>query len=355
MKGLKAMSNKFNNMAFYIFTGMLVLAFLAVYPQGQLYAQNNDLENTTMDIAWSPDRTLLATANPSGQIRVWTQSGELLRTLSGHEILARSVAWSPDGKLLATGGEDAFIRIWDVNTGELIREVESFPYGPHAMAWQPTGEYFIAASSDTFQVWKTSTWETITHGLGATVPDAQWNSNGTLFAYASMGRVGVATIENDKVDLTHFERQHTAIIESVDWSPDESQLVSAGGRDGSVRLWDVATGKQIRVLLQTNEIVTNAAFTNTEGTQITAITEEGSVYVLNTLTAEVEQKQTKNARLWDMDWNSEFGLLAMSGLVINPQDTSLNSGDTNLMTTDQSTGFLEIIPLTQESEKQTTP
>ena len=43
------------------------------------------------------------------------QSGEELRTLSGHsEGGVKTVAFSPDGKLLASGSNDATIKLWEI-------------------------------------------------------------------------------------------------------------------------------------------------------------------------------------------------------------------------------------------------
>ena len=53
----------------------------------------------------------------SGEIRVWhAQTGELLKTLTGHTGGVSSLAFSPDGKTIANGRTDGTILLWDFST-----------------------------------------------------------------------------------------------------------------------------------------------------------------------------------------------------------------------------------------------
>ena len=65
-------------------------------------------------MAFSPDGRLLATAGRDNTARLRDPAtGELLRTLTGHDSAVRGVAFSPDGRLLATAGRDKTARVWD--------------------------------------------------------------------------------------------------------------------------------------------------------------------------------------------------------------------------------------------------
>lgn len=83
-------------------------------------------------VAFSPDGITIAagdsltlTADSQGKnptVHLWdARTGKLLRTLKGHRYHIQSVAFSPDGKLIASGGDHSPIRLWDVNTGQQIR------------------------------------------------------------------------------------------------------------------------------------------------------------------------------------------------------------------------------------------
>ena len=45
------------------------------------------------------------------------------RAISGHKLSVMDVAFSPDGKVLASACGAHYIRLWDVNTGQLIRSL----------------------------------------------------------------------------------------------------------------------------------------------------------------------------------------------------------------------------------------
>ena len=68
-------------------------------------------------LAWSPDRTMIASTSDDGTVQVWrVTNGKLVFTYRGHTGKVNAVAWllTPDGKpLIASGGEDSILRTWD--------------------------------------------------------------------------------------------------------------------------------------------------------------------------------------------------------------------------------------------------
>ena len=67
------------------------------------------------EVAFSPDRRLLAISQVSGDIRLWDLALNRERTLlRGHVQQVGDVNFSPDGRSLASSGKDGTVRVWDV-------------------------------------------------------------------------------------------------------------------------------------------------------------------------------------------------------------------------------------------------
>jgi WD40 repeat protein len=75
-----------------------------------------------------PKKPLLATCSADGTVRLWNpQTGQILRTLTGHTDWVYAVAISPDGNQVAAGGWNGEVRVWNVADG---KEVKAFNASP---------------------------------------------------------------------------------------------------------------------------------------------------------------------------------------------------------------------------------
>ncbi|MFQ5909501.1 MAG: hypothetical protein ACE5IJ_02130, partial [Thermoplasmata archaeon] len=96
-------------------------------PVGNLVDTKASHSDSIVDVEFSPDGRLIATASKDRLAKIWRKDGSLLFDLFGHLSAPHSVAWSPDGSLLATA-EIGFVRIWNPTDGNQIREIP-IPFG----------------------------------------------------------------------------------------------------------------------------------------------------------------------------------------------------------------------------------
>lgn len=280
----------------------------------------------TRGVVWSPSNHYLAIARLDGMLVISDQMGNQIRALQASDGALYTVAWSPDGSLLASGGDEALIRIWHVESGELVHELPVLMDGVTSLAWQPTGDILLAAGNDRFQAWSTVSWEPITEPLSVTLQDVRWSPDGSRFGFAALDQIGTAIVNETNVDVSNVSTV-SPIPYSVNWSADGNHLLSAGGTEGSVRLWDANTSTQLAVLLQTDQTVTDAIFVDAAGTQIVAITDEGTAYLIDVPSAEVLEEHVFPASLWRAAWNPQANLLAISG---KPNEVSGESSFLNI-------------------------
>jgi WD40 repeat protein len=156
-------------------------------------------------VDFSPDGRAIATASLDGTARTYLINGRPLAVLAGHTGAVLDAVFSPDGTMVATGGEDGTVRTWDAETsGQLVRANGAGPDRAAREAASPGGD------------------------ARATIDDRR----------ILLERAGGSTSE-----LSGHER----VVTSVAFSPDGRRLVSAS-RDRDAILWDVASGKALRVL-----------------------------------------------------------------------------------------------------------
>ncbi len=182
--------------------------------------------------ALSPDGKLMATGDLSEgvEIRLWdVADGTLVRAVNSRRSHT-AVAFSPDGKLLVALGHDftalkptnGLIELWDTTTGELRHLTQGHDGRAWCATFTPDGKTLVTGGADkTIRLWDVATMK----------PIRQIDGNPNI--------VGSATLSPDGRLL--------ATVGQNEVHPDPR--VTAWLADNRVRLWDVASGKQVRELV----------------------------------------------------------------------------------------------------------
>lgn len=174
---------------------------------------------TVAAVAFIADGKHALSGGFDGTVREWDlTTGAEVRQFRGHTAAVRSVAVSPDGKTLLTASgtdfRDLVVRIWDMTNGTEVGQLQGHEHNVQHVVYHPDGRRAVTASMDgTARVWSVPERREVLRFEGLSSPD---------------------------ITPSGWPRQ----VWGLAMSPD-GRRVACGLRDGTVRMFDTNTGREV--------------------------------------------------------------------------------------------------------------
>jgi len=244
-------------------------------------------------------------------LRAALQKLRLQTVLNGHQGAVSQLRFSPDRRHLATAGDDGTIRLWSLEQQRVVRvwhwlgekgktrsdphqASAAMPASPHAaivaIAFSPDGKQVaaIARGFSQVQIWSVESGALQFQLTGFSQPAVRLAfTAGRIAAASADNQIRIWQTETGALQ-SQFSQPHTMI--HLEFSPDGQWLLTTGGN--TVRLWQSRTGKLSKMLLH-QHTVNHATFSPDQKTIATA-SEEGTVRLWDLPTGKVRYALTSS-------------------------------------------------------------
>ena len=179
-------------------------------------------------VIYSHDGRSLVALDNSGGLRVWdAATGRLIRTIGGPSDLFREFAMSDDGRTPATIEDPGQLRVWELPSGRERRHWHAIPGSYQHLTFSPDGR-------------------TVAAGVVTSDAKTERQEQAILLWDVSSTTERRRRIAGDWRELSGlaFTSDGKTLVSGSDDT--ESQAVGQAPEKGSIRLWDVATGRERR-------------------------------------------------------------------------------------------------------------
>ena len=210
-------------------------------------------------LALGPRGRLLVTGDSRGVVKLWDVGlAREVGTFGGHAGQQLCAALSSAGDLVASGGVDGSIHVWRVPSGRLLRVLETGRGWVRSLAFEPAGRTLAAATgAEAVRLWD------LHSGAETGVLRGPSEGGAAFVAFARDGeRLGAAWHGADRCEWTVFDVGTGRVLQRQaldlgEWRGRPARarvfgcsadlaLVACGTSFGRLRVWNAATGLELR-------------------------------------------------------------------------------------------------------------
>lgn len=293
---------------------------------------------TLLDVAYSPNSLYLTHVYADGRLEVIdTASGDALLSevaSISNPLLRARVDWSPDSKRLAAG-IGSHVYIWQMEeTPQLVATLEAgvgdelvynesgyyMPEGITSLAWNSDISLLLTQSlSSRYTVWSREQERYIFDEIIGNNPiPVIWHPDGKrIFDGRSTLDIYTQKRFANPAEQIPWVTSQCSSRASMTINTDSSR-VAIGTVNGCVVIVDAGSGNQIAAYkLSADNIPIWDVIWSPDSLELGAVTEQGSLYVIDVATGRFVVAAQTNAALYAVDWASDNSAITYGGHTTN--------------------------------------
>ncbi len=218
-------------------------------PHGVRRADLPATASAVQAISVSPDGKWAAVGEASGEIKLWDLATlKDPKALAGHTAAVSDLEFLPDGLKLVSASQDKTVRLWNVADGAAVTQLET-PAAVNALAVIADGTQVATGGADNIiRLWSlpaeagaaiAAVKDILGHVGPVTALTASASDKGQLISGSGDGTIRIWNLADGK-ELR--QSNHGAAVTALAVRPDGKQLASAGA-DNLIKLWNAADGQ----------------------------------------------------------------------------------------------------------------
>lgn len=209
-----------------------------------------------------------------------------------HDEQIAMLSFSGDGTKIVTASLDGSARVWDTRSGKRVCVMQAVPYigdeeghAVNSACFSPgDSEVILGCTNGTVSFWNPDTGKKLGalkrfHGRSWGVSCADYSPDGRLIVTTGGGDRKIAIWDaatRELIGLMGGKILHSHEVWSAEFSPDSRRIVTASA-DGWALVWDVAADVEIARLKHPSEIF--VAHFSPDGSKVLTACEDGNAYL----------------------------------------------------------------------------